>query len=141
MSEETKKPEVTTEVMEMEDEYGHEFTMTISQCMDCGAHCEGSPDNLVHHNTCIPGEAEKWKKHYEDFDAEMRANPDTCSVCLASLSEALELICEQIDCCGMESLPEVKQAFYENPREPKLCPDCREADEHAKSYTSKTATD
>jgi hypothetical protein len=34
-------------------------------CMDCGAFApEG--DKIKHHDTCIPGESEKWEKFYED---------------------------------------------------------------------------
>lgn len=35
----------------------------ISQCNDCGAYSKDR-DAIVHHKSCIPGDAETWETHY-----------------------------------------------------------------------------
>lgn len=46
------------------------MTYTIAEdgvcvCDDCGAYADKG-ENVVHHDSCNPGESEKWKEFYEE---------------------------------------------------------------------------
>jgi hypothetical protein len=38
----------------------------IYVCDDCGAHAKHTPDAIIHHTTCTPGESKKWEKFYKE---------------------------------------------------------------------------
>lgn len=41
----------------------------VTQCDDCGSHVINKPESEVKHcKTCIPGDAERWKEHYNQTD-------------------------------------------------------------------------
>jgi hypothetical protein len=40
----------------------------VWQCVDCGASSERSETDIRHHQTCKPGEAERWRKYYNGTD-------------------------------------------------------------------------
>lgn len=37
----------------------------IWSCNDCGAYAD-KPENVKHHESCVPGESKKWEKFYEE---------------------------------------------------------------------------
>ena len=41
---------------------------TIYTCTDCGAHAFISAKDIIHHNTCRPGESDFWKKFYDEAE-------------------------------------------------------------------------
>lgn len=55
------------------DEITHldEDDISVWSCNNCGAHSMTGPDDIKHHNTCIPGEDKKWERYYsqpDDYD-------------------------------------------------------------------------
>lgn len=41
----------------------------VWQCNDCGAHAD-KPENVKHHDTCVPGESQKWEEFYNKANEE-----------------------------------------------------------------------
>ena len=37
----------------------------VCVCNDCGSYAR-SESNIIHHETCIPGESKKWEKIYNE---------------------------------------------------------------------------
>ena len=48
----------------MENEYTY-ATPGVCQCNDCGAYAD-TKENIVHHDTCKPGESRKWAGFYAE---------------------------------------------------------------------------
>lgn len=48
--------------IELDDE-GKEFAYN---CNDCGAFSLESEEDVKHHETCVDGECDRWKKFYEE---------------------------------------------------------------------------
>ena len=45
----------------------NEYTNVVEgvwQCNDCGAHAD-SKENIVHHDSCTPGESKRWEEEQE----------------------------------------------------------------------------
>lgn len=39
--------------------------LDVWQCVDCGAYAD-TISQVVHHETCIPGESDRWERFYTD---------------------------------------------------------------------------
>ena len=40
---------------------------TVATCCDCGAFSlTRKPEDITHYDNCVPGDAEKWEKYYEE---------------------------------------------------------------------------
>lgn len=65
-----------------EDEHGNEVDCPpgVYVCNDCGAYAPMKQD-VEHHKTCTPGDAEKWRQYYEDNKDDPHENCD-CLNCL-----------------------------------------------------------
>ena len=53
------------------DEITHmdEGDLDVWSCTNCGAHSLTGPEDIKHHDTCVPGDAKRWEKWYDE-------NPD-----------------------------------------------------------------
>ena len=48
------------------DEFPDGMSIHVVQCVDCGAHTnDGEVDSIIHHETCVAGEARKWTDFYK----------------------------------------------------------------------------
>jgi hypothetical protein len=45
-------------------------TKGVWQCNDCGAYAD-KKENIVHYDSCQPGESKKWEDFYEDQKEDM----------------------------------------------------------------------
>lgn len=45
--------------------YTHHINLSLYQCNDCGATAR-TPELVVHYETCVPGESERWAQYYND---------------------------------------------------------------------------